>query len=83
MADTLDAPWPAFFEQVSGLMEQTYRLNEATQTFLGVQLQQRLEQNRSHMVLQAVALVLVFLLIFTCTRVSTRRPAPPSSTWAR
>ncbi len=64
MADTLDAPWPAFYEQVSGLMEQTYRLNEATQGFLGVQLQQRLEQNRSHMVLQAVALVLVFLLIF-------------------
>ncbi|XXE18140.1 HAMP domain-containing protein [Pseudomonas sp. Z1-12] len=64
MADTLDAPWPAFFDQVSGLMAQTYQLNEATQDFLGVQLQQRLEQNRSHMVLQAVALVAVFLLIF-------------------
>nr|WP_284739149.1 methyl-accepting chemotaxis protein [Pseudomonas sp. CG7] len=64
MADTLDAPWPAFFDQVSGLMAQTYELNEATQDFLGVQLQQRLEQNRSHMVLQAVALVAVFLLIF-------------------
>nr|WP_189656168.1 methyl-accepting chemotaxis protein [Pseudomonas zanjanensis] len=64
MADTLDAPWPAFFDQVSGLMAQTYQLNEATQDFLGVQLQQRLEQNRSHMVLQAVALMAVFLLIF-------------------
>ena len=64
MADTLDAPWPAFFEQVSGLMEQTYRLNEQTLGFLGVQLQHRLEQNRSHMVLQAVALAAVFLLIF-------------------
>nr|WP_283939224.1 methyl-accepting chemotaxis protein [Pseudomonas sp. T1.Ur] len=64
MADTLDAPWPAFFEQVSGLMEQTYRLNEQTLGFLDVQLQHRLEQNRSHMVLQAVALAAVFLLIF-------------------
>ncbi|MBL0840814.1 methyl-accepting chemotaxis protein [Pseudomonas mediterranea] len=64
MADALDAPWPAFFAQVSSLMEQTYRLNDAALGFLGVQLQQRLEQNRSHMVLQAVALVAVFLLIF-------------------
>ncbi|MCW1247913.1 methyl-accepting chemotaxis protein [Pseudomonas sp. SAICEU22] len=64
MADTLDAPWPAFFDQVSGLMGQTYRLNEATLGFLDVQLQHRLEQNRSHMVLQAVALAAVFLLIF-------------------
>lgn len=44
MADTLDAPWPAFFDQVSGLMAQTYQLNEATQDFLGVQLQQRLSR---------------------------------------
>ncbi|PKH12544.1 chemotaxis protein, partial [Pseudomonas sp. 43NM1] len=64
MADTLDAPWPAFYDQVSGLMEQTYQLNEATLKFLGTQLQQRLEQNRTHMVLQAVALSVVFVLIF-------------------
>ncbi|XXD90739.1 methyl-accepting chemotaxis protein [Pseudomonas sp. Z4-7] len=64
MADTLDAPWSAFYQQVSGLMEQTYRLNEVTLGFLGVQLQHRLEQNRSHMVLQAAALAVVFLLIF-------------------
>ncbi|WP_241778968.1 methyl-accepting chemotaxis protein, partial [Pseudomonas corrugata] len=64
MADTLDAPWPAFFDQVSSLMEQTYRLNDAALGFLDVQLRHRLEQNRSHMVLQAVALVVVFLLIF-------------------
>jgi methyl-accepting chemotaxis protein len=64
MADTLDAPWPAFYDQVSGLMAQTYRLDESTLNFLGVQLQLRLEQNRSHMVLQAVALAAVFLLIF-------------------
>jgi methyl-accepting chemotaxis protein len=45
-------------------MDQTYRLNEATLTFLGTQLQQRLDQNRTHMVLQAVALSVVFVLIF-------------------
>ncbi|MDT8907428.1 methyl-accepting chemotaxis protein [Pseudomonas prosekii] len=64
MADTLDAPWSAFYDQVSGLMAQTYQLNESTLGFLGAQLQHRLEQNRSHMVLQAVALAAVFLLIF-------------------
>ncbi|MGF0239914.1 methyl-accepting chemotaxis protein [Gordonia sp. IEGM753] len=64
MADTLDAPWQGFYDQVSGLMDQTYQLNEATLKFLGAQLQQRLEQNRTHMVLQAVALSVVFVLIF-------------------
>jgi len=64
MADTLDEPWPAFYDRVTSLMAQTYRLNEATLGFLGIQLQHRLEQNRNHMVLQAVALVAVFLLIF-------------------
>ena len=63
MADTLDAPWQAFYDQVSALMEQTYQLNDATLSFLGTQLQQRLEQNRSHMVLQALAMAAVFLLI--------------------
>ena len=64
MADTLDAPWQAFYDQVSALMGQTYQLNEATLKFLGTQLQQRLDQNRTHMILQAVALSVVFVLIF-------------------
>ncbi|WP_288101089.1 methyl-accepting chemotaxis protein [Pseudomonas sp.] len=64
MADTLDAPWQGFYDQVTGLMDQTYQLNEATLKFLGTQLQQRLDQNRTHMVLQAVALSVVFVLIF-------------------
>jgi methyl-accepting chemotaxis protein len=64
MADTLDRPWQGFYDQVTGLMDQTYQLNEATLKFLGTQLQQRLEQNRTHMVLQAVALSVVFVLIF-------------------
>ena len=64
MADTLDAPWQAFYEQVTGLMDKTYQLNEATLKFLDTQLQHRLAQNRTHMVLQAVALSVVFVLIF-------------------
>ncbi len=64
MADTLDAPWQGFYDQVSALMDQTYQLNEATLKYLGPQLQERLDQNRTHMVLQAVALSVVFVLIF-------------------
>ena len=64
MADTLDAPWQAFYDQVTALMDNTYQLNEATLNYLDTQLQQRLTQNRTHMVLQAVALSLVFVLIF-------------------
>ncbi|MFY0731191.1 methyl-accepting chemotaxis protein [Pseudomonas sp. NFX15] len=64
MADTLDAPWQGFYDQVSALMDQTYQLNEATLKYLGPQLQQRLDQNRTHMILQAVALSVVFVLIF-------------------
>jgi len=64
MADTLDAPWQAFYDQVTALIDRTYQLNEATLKFLDTQLQQRLAQNRTHMVLQAVALSVVFVLIF-------------------
>ncbi|TDK57468.1 methyl-accepting chemotaxis protein [Pseudomonas moraviensis] len=64
MADTLDAPWQAFYDQVTGLMENTYQLNQATLKFLDNQLQQRLAQNRTHMILQASALSVVFVLIF-------------------
>ncbi|ROL64314.1 methyl-accepting chemotaxis protein [Pseudomonas chlororaphis] len=63
MADTLDAPWQGFYDQLSGFMAQTYALNEATLGFLAVELQQRLEQNRSQMVLLVLALAAVFLLI--------------------
>ena len=64
MADTLDAPWQGFYDQASALMDQTYQFNDAVLKFLGPQLQQRLEQNRTHMILQAVALSIVFVLIF-------------------
>nr|WP_017737937.1 methyl-accepting chemotaxis protein [Pseudomonas sp. CBZ-4] len=64
MAETLDAPWQGFYDSVSQLMAQTYQLDEATLTFLGQQLQQRLAQNRTHMVGLVCALSAVFLLIF-------------------
>ena len=80
MADTLDAPWQAFYDRVSGLMAQTYQLNEGTLKFLDVELQKRLEQNRRHMVLLVVALALVFLSIvylyggfYASTRTTLRR----------
>ncbi len=63
MAETLDAPWPVFFEQVSKLMAQTYALNTATGEFLDQQLQQRLGEHRLHMILLVSALAGVFLLI--------------------
>ncbi|MFW9082298.1 methyl-accepting chemotaxis protein [Pseudomonas sp. P2757] len=64
MAETLDAPWQGFYDQLTGLMAQTYQLNDATLKFLDTQLQQRLAQNRTHMILQASALSVVFVLIF-------------------
>ncbi|MFJ2454734.1 methyl-accepting chemotaxis protein [Pseudomonas protegens] len=80
MADTLEAPWQAFYDQVSGLMAQTYQLNEGTLKFLDVELQKRLEQNRRHMVLLVAALALVFLSIvylyggfYASTRTTLRR----------
>ncbi|KAF0862867.1 HAMP domain-containing protein [Pseudomonas sp. LD120] len=80
MADTLDAPWQGFYDQVSGLMAQTYQLNQGTLRFLDVELQKRLAQNRSHMLLLVVALALVFLSIvylyggfYASTRTTLRR----------
>ena len=64
MVDTLDAPWQPFYEDVSKLMAQTYQLNEATLMFIEQQLEQRLGQNRMHMMLLVCALAAVFFLIF-------------------
>lgn len=64
MAETLDASWQDFYDGVSRLMAQTYQLDDATLTFLGQQLEQRLAQNRTHMVVLVSALSAVFLLIF-------------------
>ena len=64
MAETLEAPWQTFYDDVTALMAKTYQLDDATLSFLDQQLQQRLAQNRTHMVLLVAALAAVFLLIF-------------------
>ncbi len=64
MAETLDAPWQGFYDDVSQLMAKTYQLDDATLKFFEQQLEQRLAQNRMHMVMLVVALAAVFLLIF-------------------
>ena len=64
MAETLDAPWQGFYDSVSQLMDHTYQLDDTTLMFLGQQLEQRLAQNRTHMVMLVSALTAVFLLIF-------------------
>lgn len=80
VAQTLEAPWQPFYEQTTGLMAQTYQLNDAILVFLDLQLQQRLEQNRQHMILLVAALAVVFVLIlylyggfYASTRTTLRR----------
>ena len=76
VAETLDAPWPAFYEQVSALMGETYRLNDAVIAHLQQQLQARLGEHRLHMLALVAALAIVFLSIlylYSGFYVSTRR----------
>ncbi|BBT38525.1 chemotaxis transducer [Pseudomonas putida] len=63
MAETLDAPWLGFYQQVSDLMVQTYRLNDAILSHLQVQLQDRLDEHRLRMIALVAALLAVFVLI--------------------
>jgi methyl-accepting chemotaxis protein len=62
-AESLSMPWQKFYEQTTGVMAQTYQLNDATVAFLNQQLQERLVQNRLHTILLVVALAGAFLLI--------------------
>ncbi|HDS1757518.1 methyl-accepting chemotaxis protein [Pseudomonas sp. M5] len=63
VAETLDAPWPAFYQQVSELMAHTYQLNEQVLGHLHLQLQERLGQQRLRMVALGAVLAGVFALI--------------------
>ena len=63
IAESLEAPWPAFYEQVSGLIAQTYRFNEAVVDHLQVQLQARLAEHRLRTLGLVAALAAVFVLI--------------------
>ncbi|WP_237046436.1 methyl-accepting chemotaxis protein [Aquipseudomonas alcaligenes] len=63
MADSLDAPWQGFFDQLSTAIDKTYTFNDQMLGFLDHELSQRLEGKRTQMVLLVVALVSVFLAI--------------------
>ncbi|UXY54017.1 methyl-accepting chemotaxis protein [Pseudomonas tohonis] len=63
MADTLDTPWPQFYDQVTAQMDKTYQLNDAALGFLKSELEKRLGEKRAQTVLLVVALVVVFLAI--------------------
>jgi methyl-accepting chemotaxis protein len=64
MAETLDTPWQAFLRPGHRADGADLPAQRRHLKFLDTQLQQRLAQNRTHMVLQAVALSVVFVLIF-------------------
>nr|WP_189662675.1 MULTISPECIES: methyl-accepting chemotaxis protein [Pseudomonas] len=63
VAETLDAPWPAFYQQTHELMEHTYRLNEAILMHLQGQLQNRLGEQQWRMIGLVAVLAGVFALI--------------------
>ncbi|BBH44372.1 chemotaxis transducer [Pseudomonas sp. KU43P] len=63
MAETLDAPWAVFYQQVSDLMARTYQLNDAVMGHMQVQLQQRLGEQRGWMIALVAVLAGVFALI--------------------
>ncbi|MEB0076053.1 methyl-accepting chemotaxis protein [Pseudomonas sp. CCI3.2] len=63
MASTLDMAWTDFYDQTTAFMASTYQLNDATLVLVRHELEQRLLQNRLHMVWLAGGLALVFLLI--------------------
>jgi len=63
VAQTLDAPWPEFYQQASALITDTYRLNEAIVGYLQEQLQARLAQQHLRMLALGAVLAGVFALI--------------------
>ena len=63
VAETLDAPWPAFYQQTHELMGHTYRLNEAILMHLQGQLQDRLGEQQWRMIGLVAVLAGVFALI--------------------
>nr|WP_313643687.1 methyl-accepting chemotaxis protein [Pseudomonas sp.] len=63
VAQTLDTPWPRFYQQVSELLVPTERLNDALLAQLRDQLQIRLDHQRLRMLALAALLGGVFVLI--------------------
>ncbi len=77
VAETLDTPWTQFYDQVSAAMDKTYQLDDAVLGYLDTQLQKRLQQVRTQMLLLVAALAVVLQRSYTSTAVSTFPPAPP------
>lgn len=63
VAETLDTPWTQFYDQVSAAMDKTYQLDDAVLGYLDTQLQKRLRQVRTQMLLLVAALAVVFAAI--------------------
>ena len=63
MADTLEAPWSGFYQQLSEQIQKTYAFNDALLAELDQLLQGRLADKRLHMALLISALILVLGLI--------------------
>nr|WP_286674989.1 methyl-accepting chemotaxis protein [Pseudomonas subflava] len=63
MADTLDAPWQDFYNQLTVAIDKTYVMNDGVLDYLDDDLSRRLEQKRTQMILLVVALVVLFLAI--------------------
>ena len=76
IANDLSQPWGRFFDALSGELEKTYQLNDATQDYLESRLQARLDHKRLQMTGLLVALVVIFALIvylYAAFYVSTRQ----------
>nr|ACO92382.1 methyl-accepting chemotaxis sensory transducer [Pseudomonas putida] len=63
MANSLDAPWRIFFDQLTQSIDKSYELNEAVVGYIDHELSQRLAQKRLQMVLLVAALLSLFLVI--------------------
>ena len=63
LAESLKGSWQEFFAEISGEMEKTYQVNDATLVFLQAELSERLQQKGSQTILLVVALLVVFLSI--------------------
>ncbi|TRX76432.1 methyl-accepting chemotaxis protein [Pseudomonas mangiferae] len=63
VADTLDTPWPTFYDQFSGYLDATHRLDDAALGFIKTQLEGRLADKRAQTVLLVAALLVILLAI--------------------
>ena len=63
VADTLDTPWPGFYDQLSGYLEVTHRLDAAALDFVKARLETRLADKRAQTGLLVAALLVILLAV--------------------